>query len=100
MRVLFGEKRKFEKLYSYTFDYLNGLNGFNINFQNKKTAFYGKKTLDFLEDLSKKKFIEEELKNEEIFVEGNEDFREILIENYKHERLHKFMLSDGEYITR
>lgn len=70
MRVLFGEKRKFEKLYSYTYDYLNELNGIHINFQNKNSAFYGKKTIDYLEDLAQKEFIEQEKNKENLLIEN------------------------------
>jgi hypothetical protein len=57
LRVIFGEQQKFEKLFSYTFEYLEGLNGFNMNFQNKKSIFYGKKIKDHLETLQKNEFI-------------------------------------------
>lgn len=58
IRILFAEKKKFEKLYCYAYDHLNGLNGFLINFKNKKSIFYGKKTKNYLDIIGKKKFFE------------------------------------------
>jgi hypothetical protein len=69
IRIIYGEKRKFEKLYIYVYDYINGLTGYNINFQNKKLAFYGVKSHNYLEFLAKENFIEkeEEIEKEEKF---------------------------------
>lgn len=36
IRDIFSEKYKFENLYCYTYDFLNGINGYQINFRNKK----------------------------------------------------------------
>lgn len=58
LRVIFGEQQKFQKLFSYVFEYLDGLSGFNMNFQNKESIFYGKKTNYVLEDLVKNGFFD------------------------------------------
>jgi len=65
MRIIFGEKRNFETLYFFVYEYLNGLNGFNINFQNKKLAFYGNKTFNYLDLLAKENYLKEEKKENE-----------------------------------
>lgn len=69
LRLLFRQKLKYEKLYSHTYDYVNGLNGLNVSFSNKNLAFYGEKTFNYLNDMEAKEFIREkfEKKNEEIF---------------------------------
>ena len=85
MRVLFGEKQKFQKIYSYVFDYLNGLNGFNLNFLNKNSIFYGKKTADYMENLSKMEFIKSEKdlekKEEKSYIEMDELIHNFDIDN-------------------
>lgn len=57
IRLNFAEKQKFEKYYFYTLDYLDGLNGFNINVQNCKMIFYGKKFNSLVSELVEDKFL-------------------------------------------
>jgi len=43
LRKLFVEKFMFEQYFFYTMDYLEGLNGFNLNVQNNSKIFFGMK---------------------------------------------------------
>ena len=78
IRSIFGEKLKYEKLFLYTIEYIEGLNGFNMNFRNKTNIFYGKKTTNLLQSLKKENYLcsegklnDEESKNNEniLFIE-------------------------------
>ena len=69
---------KYEKLFLYTIEYIEGLNGFNMNFRNKTNIFYGKKTTNLLQSLKKENYLcsegklnDEESKNNEniLFIE-------------------------------
>jgi len=57
IRIIFAEKIKFEKYFIYTVDYLEGLNGYNINVQNNKMIFYGKKINTLISDLIENNFL-------------------------------------------
>lgn len=48
LRYIFAEKYKYKNLYSYTYDFLNGFNGFQINFKNKMYVDCNKKFSNFL----------------------------------------------------
>ncbi len=48
IRYVFAEKYKYKNLYSYTYDFLNGFNGFQINFKNKAYVDCNKKFSNFL----------------------------------------------------
>ena len=50
IRYIFAEKYKYQNLYSYTYDFLNGFNGFHINFKNKMFIDCNKKFSNFLND--------------------------------------------------
>jgi len=57
IRSSFAEKQKFEKYFLYTIDYLDGLNGYNINVQNNKILFYGKKFNSLMNMLLDQRFL-------------------------------------------
>jgi hypothetical protein len=94
LRVIFGEQQKFEKLFSYTIEYLDGLNGFNINFQNKNTVIFGEKIRDYFESLRENGFIsaEESGKNKEKKIDDNEN-----LDSYKD--LIKINKINDDYLT-
>jgi len=48
IRYVFAEKYKYKNLYSYTYDFLNGFNGFQINFKNRTFIDCNKKFSNFL----------------------------------------------------
>ncbi len=63
IRHLYAEKYKFETFYLYTFDYINGLNGFTLNINNNLNIFYNDKINNLIkniifEKVKKKKFIQ------------------------------------------
>ena len=60
LRIIFGEKFKFESFYLYTIDYLNGLNGYTLNIKNNEKIIFNEKiyklaNLNFQELNSKEK---------------------------------------------
>ena len=64
IRSIFSEKYKFESLYSYTYDFLNGINGYQINFRDKKFIDCNAKFSNFLHNFSEsKKNIDKEIIN-------------------------------------
>jgi len=76
LRILFAEKYKFETLYLYSCDYLNGLNGFTLSIKNNYNVFCNEKINNLIEniildknekDLDKtdKNKLENDLKNDE-----------------------------------
>ncbi len=50
LRNLFAEKYKFEALYLYTLDYLNGLNGFTLNIKNNLNIFSNDKINNLIQN--------------------------------------------------
>jgi len=56
-RHSFAEKIKFEKYFFYTVDYLDGLNGYNLNVRNKSMIFYGTKINSLITKLIEEKFL-------------------------------------------
>jgi len=57
LRLIFADRIKFEKYYLYTVDYLEGLNGYNINIQNNRTIFYGTKLNTLLTSLARDNYL-------------------------------------------
>jgi len=57
LRLVFAEKSKFEKYFTYTMDYLDGLNGYNLNVQNNRKISYGLKIHDLMRKLITERFI-------------------------------------------
>jgi len=64
LRLIFSEKSKFENYFNYTMNYLEGLNGFNLNVQNNCKISYGLKIHDLMRNLVVERFItDEEINN-------------------------------------
>ena len=59
-RVVYAEKSKFEKYFIYTMDYLEGLNGYNLNVQNNRNISYGLKMNGLMRKLVSEGFITNE----------------------------------------
>jgi len=57
LRLSFAGKMKFEKYFLYTIDYLEGLNGYNLNVQNNRNISYGLKIDDLMRKLVAEGFI-------------------------------------------
>jgi len=57
LRLVFAEKSKFEKYFTYTMDYLEGLNGYNLNVQNNRKISYGLKIHDLIRKLITERYI-------------------------------------------
>jgi len=57
LRQGFAEKIKFEKYFFYTVDYLDGLNGYNLNVRNKRMIFFGTKINSLITRLLDEKFL-------------------------------------------
>ncbi len=53
-RKLFSEKYKYEKLYQYSIDFINGLNGFHINLKNNNVIYIDNKLKNIYEKLDYK----------------------------------------------
>jgi hypothetical protein len=64
IRSIFGQKLKYEKLFLYTIEYLEGLNGFNMNFRNKTNIFYGNKTSNLIQILKDEKYLSSDINEE------------------------------------
>lgn len=67
IRSIFGQKLKYEKLFLYAIEYLDGLNGFNMNFRNMSNVFYSKKTSDLMLILQNENYLisEREMERDE-----------------------------------
>jgi len=57
LRDIFSDKIKFEKYFLYTFEYLDGLNGFNINVLNNEVIFHGQKLNSLITELVKDEYL-------------------------------------------
>jgi len=57
IRSIFGQKLKYEKLFLYAIEYIDGLNGFNMNFRNKSNVFYSKKASDLIQILQNEDYL-------------------------------------------
>lgn len=57
IRSIFGQKLKYEKLFLYAVEYLEGLNGFSMNFRNKSNIFYGNKTSNSIQNLKNENYL-------------------------------------------
>jgi len=53
-RKLFSEKYKYEKLFQYSLDFINGLNGYHINFKNNNIIFMDNRFQDLYNGLDYK----------------------------------------------
>ena len=96
LRLIFAEKYKFQFFFMYTSDYINGLNGYNLNVKNHKNILYNNKFINLVEriqrDIPDFQY-ETENKNENVFTQGEEDFTfNKLDENYPNDgNKHKIM---------
>jgi len=86
IRITFSEKYKFENLFIYTNDFLQGLNGYHLNFSNDLSIYYDNKFNNFLYDnlfdeeynMKENKYKDEpiisKLNNNNIKIKNNENF--------------------------
>jgi len=82
LRVNFAEKYKFENFYKYTFDFINGLNIFHVNFKNDIINYIDHKFEDILLSLDRDFKILEKSALESLIVNENQIIKSLEIEKF------------------
>ena len=89
LRLLFSKKFKYQRLFMYTNEFINGLNGYHMTIQNNNNIYINKKFSNFVY-----KFLKNEIQP---FIESNKIFNPKNISNKINEEIYENINLPGDF---